>query len=73
MPITGLPRPMRTTDRQQADRCIHAIASRKRITETFNADGGLVVVTGEVQSVVDNVDAHLRNWSIIFINATVRT
>jgi hypothetical protein len=73
MPITGLPRPMRTTDRQQADRCTRVIASRETITETFNADGAQIVVTGEVQSVVDNRDAHPRNWSITFINATVRT
>jgi hypothetical protein len=61
-------KPFRTIDKDQADRCTKACATRTTITETF----GSVVVTGEVQSVVDNRDSSPRNWSVTFINASAR-
>jgi hypothetical protein len=64
--------PFRITDKSQAERCIKACAARTTITETFTTDKGSVMVTGQVQSVVDNRDATPRNWSITFVEATAR-
>jgi hypothetical protein len=60
--------PRYTTDGAQAHRCIKASERRTTITETF----GTVTVTGEVQSVVENRDAHPKNWSITFIETKQR-
>jgi hypothetical protein len=55
--------PRYTTDKDQAERCKKACRDRTTITELF----GPVTVTGQVQSVVDHLDATPRNWSITFI------
>lgn len=60
--------PCYTIDKNQAERCMKAIAPQTTITETF----GAVTVTGKVQSVVDNRDATPRNWSITFTDAKTR-
>jgi hypothetical protein len=60
--------PSYTTDEAQAHRCIKACERRTTITETF----GTVTVTGQVQSVVENRDAHPKNWNVTFIEATWR-
>jgi hypothetical protein len=60
--------PCYTIDEAQAHRCIKACERRTTITETF----GAATVTGQVQSVVENRDAHPKNWSVTFIEATRR-
>jgi hypothetical protein len=58
--------PFRTTEKDQAERCIKACEAKTAITEVFDAG----TVTGQVQSVVDNKDAAPRSWSITFVQAT---
>jgi hypothetical protein len=55
--------PCYTKDRDQADRCVRACQAGTTITETFPSGA---TVTGRVQTVVENLDAVPKTWSVTF-------